>query len=87
MKSIIIIALIVLFCSATAFSKKLIFEERFIEESLPKCVTTASGTFAPKEPIHKHKLIFNENFDKFNLDIWKHELSLGGGGVSLLIII
>lgn len=81
MKLIIIIALTV----HLAVGHKQIFEERFIEESLPKCVTTASGTFAPKEPIYKHKLIFNENFDKFNLDIWKHELSLGGGGVSLLI--
>lgn len=70
-----------------AVGKKLIFEERFIEESLPKCVTTASGTFAPKEPIQKHNLIFNENFDKFNLDIWKHDLSLGGGGVSIIFII
>lgn len=82
-----ILSIIIVVSLHLAVGKNQIFEERFIEESLPECVTTASGTFAPKKSIHKHSLIFNENFDKFNLDIWKHELSLGGGGVSLLIII
>lgn len=77
MKLLIVSALVHL-----ALCTRLKFEERFIEESLPKCATTASGTFAPRDPIHKGRLIFNENFDKFNLDVWKHELSVGGGGVS-----
>lgn len=54
----------------------------------PKCkdsVTTASGTHAPKGPYHSGQLIFEDHFNSFNLDVWKHEISLGGGGVSIFI--
>ena len=26
------------------------------------------------------KLIFEDNFDKFNMNTWEHELTMGGGG-------
>ena len=26
------------------------------------------------------ELVFEENWDDFNLDIWEHEISMGGGG-------
>lgn len=54
----------------------------------PKCknsVTTASGSVAPKGPYYPGQLIFEDHFNTFNLDVWKHEISLGGGGVSLII--
>ena len=46
-------------------------------------VTTVTGTHAPKGKICKDQLILNEDFDKFDLDFWKHELSLWGGGVRI----
>ena len=26
------------------------------------------------------ELVFEENWDDFNMDIWEHELTMGGGG-------
>ncbi|CAN0313277.1 unnamed protein product, partial [Scytosiphon promiscuus] len=31
-------------------------------------------------PPTEEKLILNEEFDSFNLDLWKHEITMGGGG-------
>ncbi|XP_050515651.1 beta-1,3-glucan-binding protein-like [Diabrotica virgifera virgifera] len=44
-----------------------------------RSVTTASGPFAPKN-ICSGDLIFEDNFDCLNLDKWKHEDTLAGGG-------
>lgn len=44
--------------------------------------TTVSGTQAPKGQLCKGQLLLNEQFYWFNRDLWKHELTLGGGGVS-----
>lgn len=46
--------------------------------------TTASGTFAPKK-ICSGDLIFEDDFDKFDLKKWQHENTLAGGGVSTII--
>lgn len=27
-------------------------------------------------------VIFEDNFDKFDFDVWQHEITAGGGGVS-----
>lgn len=45
--------------------------------------TTASGKYAPKGEICSGQLIFEENFDRLDRDLWEHELTLGGGGVSI----
>lgn len=45
-------------------------------------VTTSSGHTAPSR-ICSGDLIFNEEFDTFNLKTWQHELTLAGGGVSM----
>lgn len=42
--------------------------------------TTASGTFAPKT-ICAGDVIFEDDFDTFNLKKWQHENTLAGGGV------
>ncbi|CAG9837275.1 unnamed protein product [Diabrotica balteata] len=42
-------------------------------------ITTVSGTGAPDGRICKGDLIFNENFDKFELKTWEHERTMGGG--------
>lgn len=44
-------------------------------------VTTAIGTKAPAT-ICKGDLIFNEEFDTFDLSTWNHEKTAAGGGVS-----
>jgi hypothetical protein len=43
--------------------------------------TTAIGTKAPAT-ICSGDLIFNEEFDTFDLSTWNHEKTAGGGGVS-----
>ena len=44
-------------------------------------VTTAVGTKAPAT-ICSGDLIFNDDFDTFDLSTWNHEKTAGGGGVS-----
>lgn len=44
--------------------------------------TTASGTLVKKEVFCSGDLIFEDTFDKLNLEKWEHEHTLGGGGVS-----
>lgn len=48
-----------------------------------KSVTTVSGPLAPQGRIYPGQLIFEDNFDKFNLNAWKHSLTLSGKGVSI----
>lgn len=43
--------------------------------------TTVSGTKAPTGRICKGQLLLDEKFTDFDHDLWKHELTLGGGGV------
>lgn len=47
--------------------------------------TTVSGTAAPFGHLCKGQLIFYEEFYKLNRKTWQHELTLGGGGVSIHI--
>jgi hypothetical protein len=49
-------------------------------------VTTAVGTKAPAT-ICSGDLIFNEEFDTFDLSTWNHEKTASGGGVSDMICI
>ncbi|XP_019560576.3 beta-1,3-glucan-binding protein [Aedes albopictus] len=42
--------------------------------------TTASGTLVKKEVFCSGDLIFEDTFDKLNLEKWEHEHTLGGGG-------
>ena len=45
-------------------------------------LTTVSGRHAPGGQLCKNQVIFEDNFDSFNLDIWEHENNMNGGGVS-----
>lgn len=45
-------------------------------------ITTVSGPLAPKGKIQPGQLIFEDNFDKFDLNTWTHSLTLSGKGVS-----
>lgn len=40
-------------------------------------VTTVSGTYAPTE-ICRNTLLFNDNFDYFDMNRWKHERTMAG---------
>lgn len=59
-------------------------------QNLPRCPsgkispTTASGKVAPNGPFCSGQLLFEENFDKLDFDVWQHENTLSGGGVSLI---
>lgn len=59
----------------------------------PKChncrssVTSVSGPLAPKGRILPGQLIFEDNFDSFNLHAWRHSLTLSGKGVSFCFVI
>ena len=50
-------------------------------ENCPPSITMASGSVAPDE-ICSGSLIFEENFDTLNRNVWQPEVTLGGGGVS-----
>ncbi|EAT38986.1 AAEL009178-PA [Aedes aegypti] len=43
-------------------------------------VTTASGSSVYRKTFCSGDLIFEDNFDKLNLEKWEHEHTLGGGG-------
>ena len=61
----------------------------FFHSSKSQCATpsptTASGTHAPTSEICSGDLIFEDNFDDFNLQKWNHEITVGGGGVSTTV--
>lgn len=48
-------------------------------------VTSVSGPLAPKGRILPGQLIFEDNFDNFNLQAWRHSLTLSGKGVSFCL--
>lgn len=53
-------------------------------EIAPMCtpsVTTVSGSHAPSGQICSQQLILNENFDFFDMNLWRHEITMNGGGV------
>lgn len=52
------------------------------ESECEPTLTTASGWFAPTGELCHDQLIFEENFDSFNHDLWEHENTMNGGGVS-----
>jgi hypothetical protein len=49
--------------------------------------TTASGTHAPTGQICSGDLIFEDEFDELDMQKWNHESTLGGGGVSTVLLI
>lgn len=54
--------------------------------SLNQCirsVTTTSGKNAPTGDLCSGQLILDENFDDFDRNRWEHEITMGGGGVSI----
>ena len=53
-------------------------DEVMVEQSL----LTGEGTTAPPKRCNTPALIFDDEFEEFNLTRWKHELTLGGGGNS-----
>lgn len=62
------------------------FSYKFVNENACRYTpTVVSGTHASTEPICKGQLLFDEQFDNFDNSRWQHELTLGGGGVSLSI--
>lgn len=53
-------------------------------DNLIPSVTTVTGPLAPTGVIRPGQLIFEDNFDTFNLNTWRHSLTLSGKGVSIL---
>lgn len=54
-----------------------------IDAQCVRSATTVSGKNAPSGDLCSGQLILNENFDEFDRDLWEHEITLGGGGVSI----
>lgn len=50
------------------------------ENSCTQSETTAKGTKAPAGPFCSGDLIFEENFNELDTSLWKHEITMGGGG-------
>lgn len=51
----------------------------------PKSVTTVSGNAIKFGEICQGQLIFEDDFNDLNENIWQHEITVGGGGVSLTL--
>lgn len=49
--------------------------------------TRATGPYAPAGPYCSGQLIFEEEFDDLNSNLWQPELSLAGGHVSSFYLI
>lgn len=49
-------------------------------------VTTVAGALAPQGELCAGDLLFEDTFDYLDLKKWQHELTLGGGGVSTLLL-
>lgn len=49
-------------------------------ESCVSTPTTVKGTHAPSKPFCSGDLIFEENFDTFDLSKWQHAVTMAGGG-------
>lgn len=62
-----------------------IFVDR-IQSSCVRSATTVSGKNAPTGTLCSGQLILQENFNEFNRSLWTHEITLGGGGVSMRTI-
>lgn len=60
----------------------LILKVRFLKaECELSSISTASGTaFLQDTEICSGDLLFEDNFDSFDLTVWHHEITLGGGG-------
>jgi beta-glucanase (GH16 family) len=44
------------------------------------CALTALLGYTAQVALAAEKLIFEDNFDRINFDVWQHEITLGGGG-------
>lgn len=53
-----------------------------IDANCSPSITTVSGSEAPSGQICSGQLILNEEFNYFNPNLWKHDRTLSGGGVS-----
>lgn len=58
----------------------LLTEQSMGSRCLPS-ITTVNGSHAPKGSLCKNQLIFNEDFNTFDLKIWHHDKNMIGGGV------
>lgn len=57
--------------------------EGSVDAVCSESVTTVSGRYAPQGPICGNRLLFSEEFEnEFNTDLWMHEVTMNGGGVS-----
>lgn len=52
-----------------------------IEDNCVESITKISGSYAPNGKVCANRLLFNENFDKFNTLLWRHEVTMWGGYV------
>jgi hypothetical protein len=52
-------------------------------EACTPSATTVSGTYRPQR-ICSGQLIFEDNFNNFDLSKWQHEVTLGGGSIDNL---
>lgn len=55
-----------------------------ISSACTPSLTTVSGYRAPQGQLCSGDLILSDDFNNFDMNLWQHEISLGGGGVSTL---
>lgn len=65
----------------------LVYGSSYAMRTCRPSITTVSGTKAPTGPLCKGQLLLDERFVDFDHDLWRHEITLGGGGVCCIIYI
>lgn len=51
----------------------------------PNSITTVSGSAVKLGEICQGQLLFEDDFNDLDENVWQHEITVGGGGVSLII--
>lgn len=65
----------------TIFLVFTIYIQCFNFQCVTPSITTVLGSHAPTGEICSGDLIFEDEFDEFDLSKWYHEITIGGGGV------
>lgn len=60
-----------------------LYFEGAVEASCTPSITKVSAGDWPLGQLCSGQLVLNEEFDRLDTDLWQHEITFGGGGVSI----
>lgn len=57
--------------------------DKAVEAACTPSITRVSAGDVPLGQLCSGQLVLNEEFDRLDSNLWQHEITLGGGGVSI----